>query len=70
MYPNAMKGVMTDATLAMRLTPPTITTPSTAASTTPDTHVGTGNAFCMVMETPLDCTMVRQNPQLMMVITA
>ena len=54
MYPKAMNGVTIDATFAIRFTPPTTTMPSTAARTTPDTHVGTGNAFCMVMETPFD----------------
>ena len=65
-----MNGVTTEATLAIRRTPPRITRASRTARTMPEVRVDTGKAFRTAVETPLAWTVGRKKPQATTVMRA
>ena len=69
-YTIAMKGVTSEAALAILLTPPTITSPRMNARTSPETNGLTPNEFNAAADRPFAWTVGRRSPVAMIVTTA
>ena len=57
-----MNGVTIDATRAMLLMPPMITSPSSTARPMPETSGGSWKELASAPDMPLDCTVGRKVP--------